>query len=37
VNIRRGVKKKINVYDGDTAESLASKFAEEQSKCFDLN
>lgn len=32
VNIRPGVKKKINVYDGDTAESLASKFATEHSK-----
>lgn len=31
VNIRPGVKKKINVYDGDTAESLASKFAQEHS------
>jgi hypothetical protein len=29
VNIRPGVKKKINVYDGDTAEALATKFAKE--------
>lgn len=32
VNIRPGVKKKINVYDGDTAENLALKFAQEHSK-----
>ena len=30
VNIRQGVKKKIYVYDGDTPEALAEKFAEEQ-------
>jgi hypothetical protein len=29
VNIRPGVKKKINVYDGDTADGLASRFAKE--------
>jgi hypothetical protein len=32
VNIRPGEKKKINVYDGDTAELLASRFAKEHSK-----
>jgi len=37
VNIRPGLKKKINVYDGDTAESLASKFAQEQSKSLWIN
>lgn len=31
VNIRPGVKKKIYVYDGDTAESLAQKFAKDYS------
>ena len=36
VNIRPGVKKKINVYDGDTAESLASKFAQEHSNIFNF-
>ena len=30
VNIRQGVKKKIYVYDGDTPEALAEKFAKEQ-------
>ena len=30
VNIRQGVKKKIYVYEGDTPEALAEKFAEEQ-------
>lgn len=29
VNIRKGVKKKIYVYEGDTPEGLATKFAEE--------
>lgn len=29
VNIRPGVKKKIYVFDGDSAEGLAEKFAEE--------
>ena len=29
VNIRQGVKKKIYVYEGDTPESLAEKFAKE--------
>ena len=29
VNIRQGVKKKIYVYEGDTPEGLADKFAEE--------
>jgi len=29
VNIRPGVKKKIYVYDGDTAEELTDKFGEE--------
>ena len=32
VNIRPGVKKKIYVFDGDTAEGLAEKFAQEHSK-----
>lgn len=31
VNIRPGVKKKIYVFDGDTAEGLAEKFAKEHS------
>ncbi len=31
VNIRPGVKKKIYVFDGDTAEGLAEKFAREHS------
>jgi len=30
VNIRQGVKKKIYVYEGDTPEDLAEKFAKEQ-------
>ena len=30
VNIRQGVKKKIYVYEGDTSEALAEKFAKEQ-------
>ena len=30
VNIRQGVKKKIYVYEGDTPEALAEKFAKEQ-------
>ncbi len=29
VNVRPGVKKKINVYPGDTSEELATKFAKE--------
>ena len=29
VNIRQGVKKKIYVYEGDTPENLAEKFAKE--------
>jgi len=29
VNIRPGVKKKIYVYDGDTADGLADKFGKE--------
>ena len=32
VNIRPGEQEKIEVYDGDTAESLASKFSKEHSK-----
>ncbi len=32
VNIKQGVKKKIYVHDGDTAEGLAEKFAKEHSK-----
>lgn len=32
VNIRPGVKKKIYVFDGDTAEGLAEKFSKEHSK-----
>lgn len=32
VNIRPGVKKKIYVYDGDTADALADKFSKEHSK-----
>ena len=32
VNLKHGVKKKILVYDGDTAEELAEIFAEENSK-----
>lgn len=32
VNIRPGVKKKIYVFDGDTAEGLAEKFSEEHGK-----
>jgi hypothetical protein len=32
VNVKPGVKKKIYVYDGDTAESLAENFAKEHSK-----
>jgi len=32
VNIRPGVKKKIYVFDGDTAEALAEKFSKEHSK-----
>jgi hypothetical protein len=31
VNIRPGVKKKILVFEGDTAEGLAEKFAKEHS------
>ena len=31
VNIRPGVKKKIYVFDGDTAEGLAHKFSKEHS------
>ncbi len=31
VNIKQGVKKKIYVHDGDTAEGLAEKFAKEHS------
>jgi hypothetical protein len=34
VNVKPGVKKKIYVHDGDTAESLAEKFAKEHSKIF---
>ncbi len=30
MNIRQGVKKKIYVYEGDTPEALAEKFAKEQ-------
>jgi hypothetical protein len=29
VNIRPGLKKKIYVYDGDTSETLAERFAKE--------
>ena len=36
VNIRPGEKKKINVYDGDTAELLASRFAKEHSKFYNI-
>lgn len=32
VNIRPGVKKKIYVFDGDTADGLADRFAREHSK-----
>jgi hypothetical protein len=32
VNIRPGVKKKIYVYDGDTADNLAEKFGKEHGK-----
>jgi hypothetical protein len=32
VNIRPGVKKKIYVFDGDTADGLAERFAKEHSK-----
>ena len=32
VNLKHGVKKKILVYDGDTAEDLATVFSEENSK-----
>ncbi len=32
VNIRPGVKKKIYVYDGDTADALADKFSKEHSE-----
>jgi hypothetical protein len=31
VNIRPGVKKKIYVFDGDTADALAEKFSKEHS------
>jgi hypothetical protein len=31
VNIRPGVKKKIYVFDGDTADGLAEKFSKEHS------
>ena len=34
VNLKHGVKKKILVYDGDTAEELAAVFSEENSKIF---
>jgi hypothetical protein len=37
VNIRPGVKKKIYVFDGDTAEALAEKFSKEHSKINDFN
>jgi hypothetical protein len=32
VNVKPGVKKKIYVYDGDSSEGLAEKFAKEHSK-----
>lgn len=34
VNIKPGEKKKILVYDGDTAEGLAKKFGRDNSKYF---
>jgi hypothetical protein len=34
VNIKPGEKRKITVYDGDTAEQLAFNFAKEYSKIF---
>ena len=37
VNLKHGVKKKILVYDGDTAEELATDFSEENSKFIIFN
>ena len=34
VNLKHGVKKKILVFEGDTAEELAEIFSEENSKCY---
>lgn len=37
VNIRPGVKKKIYVFDGDTADALAERFSREHSKTNFIN